>query len=51
MSDDPRYVRLLDAARVWRSGLLPRTSTGSLNAVNELLRAIEAFDSPQDADE
>jgi len=41
---DPRWTQLLVAARVWRAGLIPKTSTASINAVNALLRAIEAFD-------
>lgn len=47
MTDEPldqRWTQLLVAARVWRANLIPRTSSASANAANQLLRAIEAFD-------
>lgn len=47
MTDEPldqRWTQLLVAARAWRDNLIPKTSTTSTNAANQLLRAIEAFD-------
>lgn len=41
---DAKYLRLLVAARVWRAGLIPKTSTGLQGPTSELLAAIEALD-------
>jgi hypothetical protein len=41
---DPRWPRLLAAARSWQANLIPSTSTSSLGPTNVLLQAIEAFD-------
>lgn len=41
---DPRWPRLLAAARSWQASLIPKTSTSSLGPTNVLLEAIEAFD-------
>ena len=43
---DPRWTRLLAAARAWKATLIPNTSTGTLGPTNVLLDAITAFDEP-----
>jgi hypothetical protein len=39
-----RFGRLLAAARVWRSNLIPNTSTTTAPAMRSLLEALSAFD-------
>lgn len=51
MSMDPRFVRLLAAARVWRASHIPGTSTASLGPTERLLRAVDAFDAEEGDDE
>ena len=41
---DPRWPRLLAAARSWQANLIPRTSTSTQGPTRVLLEAIEAFD-------
>ena len=43
---DPRWPRLLAAARSWKASLIPRTSTGTAGPTNVLIEAIAAFDAP-----
>jgi len=44
---DPRWPRLLAAARAWRAGVIPRTSTGLAAPTRVLLECIEDFDAPE----
>ncbi len=41
---DPKWPRLLIAARSWRANLIPNTSSSTHGPAQELLRAIEAFE-------
>lgn len=41
---DPRWPGLLTAARAWKAGLIPNTSTSILGPARALVAAIEAFD-------
>lgn len=41
---DPRWPRLLAAARSWKANLIAGTSTSSQGPTRVLLEAIEAFD-------
>lgn len=43
---DPRWPRLLAAARSWKASLIPRTSTGTAGPTNVLIEAIDAFEAP-----
>lgn len=43
---DDRWTQLLDAARAWRSSLIPKTSTGLAGPTARLIEAIEAFNEP-----
>jgi hypothetical protein len=43
-SHDERWTQLLEAARTWKSGLIPNTSTGLAGNTARLVEAIEAFD-------
>lgn len=40
------FSRLLEAARRWRSGLIPRTSSGTWDVTRRLLEAVAEFDRP-----
>jgi hypothetical protein len=41
---DPRWPRLLAAARVWQASLIPKTSTSVFGPTRLLIEAIEAFE-------
>lgn len=41
---DPRFPRLLAAARAWRATLVPKTSTGMQGPTRVLIEAVDAFD-------
>jgi len=41
---DPKWPRLLAAARVWRASVIPSTSTGIYGPTRGLIEAVEAFD-------
>lgn len=43
---DPRWPRLLAAARAWKGGLIRGTSTTTLALATRLVEAIDAFDEP-----
>jgi hypothetical protein len=45
---DPRWPRLLAAARSWRAQQIPRTSNGIYGPTRVLVEAIEAFDQVED---
>jgi hypothetical protein len=44
MTDPELVTNLLRAARAWRKGLIPSTSTGMAGPTAALVRAIEAID-------
>lgn len=48
---DPRWPRLLAAARVWRANLIPKTSTGTSGPTRVLVEAIDAFDQDDQPDQ
>lgn len=41
---DPRWTRLLTAAREWKGSLIPNTSTGLARQTRHLVDAINDFD-------
>lgn len=41
---DPRWPRLLAAARSWRASMIPNTSVGIYGPTRVLIEAIEDFD-------
>ena len=44
MASDQDYRALLEVARIWRSALIPKTSTATLGPTRALLEGIAKFD-------